>query len=321
MVIDKSRQCPHCRQEHVSLWALDCHLHQAHHAQLSPCHSIPLVSSSLQLSAHGFRLERVDANTSLLICVQDKHGVAGDKASVEQHLRSCQSHPNVHDLHNLLASLDIACINTPLPLSLARPLPLLTIEKGWQCSVCGMAVAGGGSKPKSKQKNHTNNAGHGPVDIEYTACSYQKWFLKASSADRMDYIPTHGIWQFVRVPERAPSSGSDLSIASEQHSGFDLLKMPIQAADTHNVFDRREQASVVNRFNLAPLAVVETMRSHLALAHDSSGINIAAVDMMSICKEWVVSVNSATEEIPDSTRCRLTSTSSVFPYLGPCITS
>lgn len=238
-------------------------------------------------------------------------GVGGDKTSIDRHLSKCKVHREPSALKALLDSINLAHRDTPLPLYIPRPLPGIEVQTGWHCSVCDLPIASGGTKYHSHQIKHIENC-HPNQRGPFESCQFQKWFAQANSTDRTSTDPLLLKWHYVRVGNDVPPNMPPVSDAASQNAGFEALKKPTPTTET--IIDRREQGAVVNRFNMAPLVVVETMRSHLFMCQARAGTELDSVNTMAICKTWVKSVNDAADEIPDATRIRLASTSSVFIY-------
>jgi hypothetical protein len=141
--------------------------------------------------------------------------------------------------------------------------------------------------------------------VESSPCYIQRWF-GGDSSYRASADPTQERWRYVVVDPHTPDATLASPLLLHQLELFEqIVPPPSTHPESVDVIDRRELGAVIHRLNLLPFASAEVMRTHHALCHTGHGIGLDGLDLFSLCREWIRSVQQVTEKLPDQVLCWL----------------
>jgi Orsellinic acid/F9775 biosynthesis cluster protein D len=297
--IPPSYTCPICPADCSSLWTLDHHLRVAHNATLQAKPYTPIVNAIQKLRSLKFGY---DSRHSILICETTSLGVP--KRDVEKHLAKCNHHTTLDALDTLFQDIHIADVDDRLPLEMGAPMRTIEVVAGRRCEKCKLAFTAPPKQPNKMINEHIKKE-HKDEAVEKSECHVQKWF-GGDSNYRNCSVSAQGQWRYVVVDPRTPDTTSLDPAPSNQLKLFDQMAPPSSAhPELEDVIDRRELGAVIHRLNLARFASADVMRAHLALCHAGRGAGIDGLDLLSLCHDWIKSVQQATDTLPDQVRCWL----------------
>ncbi|KAF8315258.1 hypothetical protein DL93DRAFT_2227622, partial [Clavulina sp. PMI_390] len=316
--IDASYTCPICNSSNASLWMLSHHLRIVHDACIRKQASASVQTIGQQLAPFGFDY---DLRFHLLLCTAKHQGVP--ICDVPKHVERCKNansihnHPNYPNLAARLASLPVADVNSSLPIEIEIPISHIPVEEGVQCPSCRLAFSSTRNLSTHITQTHP---GVSTRSLNKMACKYQQW-MGGDAKYRNVQDAAHLQWRYVVVLQPDVLGPRPPDSALEHQIGvFDNLLPPQPTGESPPpgpIDDRRELGAFVNRFNIATLSTAEHMRALFSLSHIQDGTALQDVDLLPITKQWLELVAAASHPLPDSTRCRLMTTSRSDPSKRP----